>query len=166
MQIRPIINQQELGQTSAIFQRTWQAAYRELLPAAGLQVLQPGDWEAGLVRPGRHNLVAQVDGQLVGVVSYGVPRNPQRFLPDTGELMALYVLPEYEGQGIGTQLLAQAEAALATQFSRADLLVLEGNSAARSFYQRHGWRATGEMINQVIFGRPVRLLQYEKFLKK
>ncbi|WP_267202393.1 hypothetical protein [Limosilactobacillus kribbianus] len=61
MQIRPIINQQELGQTSAIFQRTWQSAYRGLLPAVGLRALQPDDWEAGLVRPGRHNLIAQAD---------------------------------------------------------------------------------------------------------
>ena len=165
MRIRPIKNQQELGQVSTIFQRTWQVAYRGLLPAAGLQALQPDAWEAGLVRPGRHNLVAQVNDQLVGVVSYGAPRNPQRF-PAGGELMALYVLPEYEGQGIGAQLLAQAETTLATQFSRAGLLVLEGNRAAQTFYQRHGWQATGTVINQVIFGRPVRLLQYEKSFKK
>ncbi|WP_267202394.1 GNAT family N-acetyltransferase [Limosilactobacillus kribbianus] len=102
----------------------------------------------------------------MGVVSYGTPRNPQYFSTNAGELMALYVLTEYESQGIGTRLLAQAEAALAKNFSRADLLVLAENKSARFFYQRHGWRPTGVVVNQVIFGQPVRLLQYEKSLKK
>ena len=166
MQIRPLQNQQELSQVSAVFQRTWQVAYRGLLPEAGLQALQSRDWEVGLVRPGRYNLLARVDGKIVGVVSYGAPRNPHRVSPGASELMVLYVLPEYEGQGIGARLLARAEDALATQFLRADLLVLAGNLAARSFYRHHGWQATGKAFDQPIFGQPVRLLQLEKFLKK
>ena len=51
-------------------------------------------------------------------------------------LHALYVLPAYWGQGLGSRLLAAAGPVR-------ELWVLRDNARARRFYERHGWRADG-----------------------
>ena len=71
-------------------------------------------------------LVAEQRGTIVGFVAF-----------DDVELHALYVLPKYQGQGIGRRLLEAAGAVTR-------LWVLEGNNAARRFYERCGWSMNGE----------------------
>ena len=51
----------------------------------------------------------------------------------------LYVDPFAQGAGVGTQLLAAAEAAGASE-----LEVFEANGHARHFYEARGWRDDGE----------------------
>jgi GNAT superfamily N-acetyltransferase len=51
-------------------------------------------------------------------------------------LGGLYVLPGFEGRGIGSALLAEAVAAGARS-----LWVYEEHPSARAFYERHGWVA-------------------------
>jgi ribosomal protein S18 acetylase RimI-like enzyme len=63
--------------------------------------------------------------------------------PRTGEIESLAVAPAYRGQGIGTLLLEQLEAALRA-IGVEDLIlgVLAGNVAAQRLYHRHGYRPT------------------------
>lgn len=64
--------------------------------------------------------------------------------PEQGSVFALFILPEYEGLGLGTQLMVQAETAL---FERHSILSLETDSHSRAaeFYQRRGWRAVAQL---------------------
>lgn len=57
---------------------------------------------------------------------------------EEGSVFALFVLPEYEGLGLGKQLMDHAEAAL---FKHHPLIWLETDSQSRAaaFYQRRGW---------------------------
>ena len=58
------------------------------------------------------------------------------------EIDELFVLPEARARGIGAQLLAAAEAALARAGCvRLQLQLGVGNDAARGFYERRGYRA-------------------------
>jgi GNAT superfamily N-acetyltransferase len=60
------------------------------------------------------------------------------------EIFALFVRPAQEGNGYGSALLAACEAWLKLQgVSTARLTTGEGTRAF-TFYQRHGWRPTGE----------------------
>jgi GNAT superfamily N-acetyltransferase len=66
---------------------------------------------------------------------------------ETGSVFALFVLPEYEGRGLGRELLARAVQWLWDH--HADLLWLTtgpGTRAAR-FYERAGWRHTATDAN-------------------
>lgn len=59
-------------------------------------------------------------------------------LPDEGCLFAAFVLPEYEGKGIGRRLVMLAEQEL---FQHHDIAWLETdkNSRAAKFYMQLGW---------------------------
>ena len=58
----------------------------------------------------------------------------------TGEVFAMFVLPGYEGQGLGRRLMAVAEAALFEHHERL-FLITDGRDEIRAngFYQRLGW---------------------------
>ena len=85
--------------------------------------------------------VAEAEGRLVGYLVAVTVLSLEH-----GGLMAeideLFVLPEARSQGIGTRLLAAAEAALAARGCvRMQLQLATGNAAAREFYQHRGYRA-------------------------
>ena len=59
-----------------------------------------------------------------------------------GEIDEFFVLPEARSRGVGAQLLAAAEAALAERgCTRLQLQLGSGNAPGRAFYQRRGYRA-------------------------
>lgn len=64
-----------------------------------------------------------------------------------GEVFELYVDPAAQGHGGGSKLLEVAiEHFTAVGFVRAELSTLTTNRPAQTFYERHGWTATGEVI--------------------
>ena len=86
-------------------------------------------------------LVAVDDGQIVGVVVAGA--DPVR--RDRGHVARFYVAPDRWGQGIGRHLYRAALDWLGRDdYREATLWVLERNDRARAWYERLGWRATGE----------------------
>jgi ribosomal protein S18 acetylase RimI-like enzyme len=66
---------------------------------------------------------------------------------ETPEL-AVALLPDYTGQGIGTALLDELLTAARRQFTTIALSVRAGNPAFR-LYQRLGFRVIGELTNRV-----------------
>ena len=78
-------------------------------------------------------LIAEKGGRAAGFI--GLVLN---------EIVALFVLPEEWGQGIGTMLHDAALSPLAESGrGSAQLWVLEENRVARRFYERLGWRTDG-----------------------
>lgn len=73
--------------------------------------------------------VATAEGEVVGFAMID---------PGSACLFALYVLPAYEGRGIGTRLCQLCEGALFEQHPAAWLETAEGSRAAQ-FYRRLGW---------------------------
>jgi GNAT superfamily N-acetyltransferase len=101
-----------------------------------VDALLGSDWDAG-----RRAFVAEVRSAAVGVVFAG----PDPIEPDAGHVARLYVTPDRWAQGIGRALYEAAVSHLrAVGFVDATLWVLEGNARARSWYERLGWRPTGE----------------------
>jgi GNAT superfamily N-acetyltransferase len=91
-------------------------------------------WVDALADPDIEVYVAECDGVAAGSVSVG-----DEFL------RTLYVLPGYQGRGVGSALHDFALSRLRARGVReARLWTLEGNDAGRRFYERRGWRLTDE----------------------
>jgi ribosomal protein S18 acetylase RimI-like enzyme len=87
-------------------------------------------------------LVAEFEHEVVGFVSSGPIRD--RIPGYSGEFYALYVLPEAQGCGIGTSLIAQAARGLVRHRRLAAAVwVLEDNTLGRRFYERLGGTLLG-----------------------
>jgi ribosomal protein S18 acetylase RimI-like enzyme len=100
-----------------------------------------GRWRGRLAIPGSYNVVAMVDGQIVGMVS-GVPTDQDRVV----ELISMYVAPQKRGQGVGDHLLRAVEQwARQAGAETLRLAVVEGNRNAWALYERSGFRDTGEL---------------------
>jgi GNAT superfamily N-acetyltransferase len=113
--------------------RSWQVAYRGLVPQDFLDRLDPvrrGEhWERQLSAKGEQSgrvLVAEVDGHVVGFAAIG-PSSDEDGGGD-GEVRAIYLLVGYWGQGIGKALMGSALDALRQAgFSQATLWALVTN---------------------------------------
>jgi GNAT superfamily N-acetyltransferase len=87
--------------------------------------------------------VAVVGGQVVGEIAAGASRDAGA-PPGTGEVVALYVDPDRQGQGIGRALLARGvEALRAAGHLRATLWTLATSERSTTFYAANGWRPDG-----------------------
>jgi len=121
---------------------SWRTTYRGILPAeflAGLSYERREQiWRNSLGNSEREfTYVAEAEpGQIVGFITGG----PEREGDPTyaGELIAIYLLAEQQGKGIGRQLVGRlAQSLLARQLTTLLVWVLAANPA-RTFYQKLG----------------------------
>ncbi|MBN9153421.1 MAG: GNAT family N-acetyltransferase [Microbacterium sp.] len=129
---------------------TWRAAYAGLIDPVLLDRMdvdreaqvRAERWNEYTADPRTTQLVAEIDGAVVGWASTGPSRDDDG--PDRGELYAIYSLPSHWSTGVGHALVIAAEHALtAAGYRKASLWVLDGNDRAAAFYERHGWREDG-----------------------
>lgn len=139
--------------------RSWQAAYRGLLPDAYLDGLRAEErmdrYTFGSTDPvAPHTMVAVEDGTVRGFATTGPCREAETH--GIGELQALYVDPSSWGGGIGRILIHAARSRLGEQgYSAAVLWVLMGNERARRFYRLDGWEEEDAFRHEVVWGVPV-----------
>ncbi|WP_429303424.1 N-acetyltransferase family protein [Paraburkholderia sp. GAS199] len=138
---------------ASIHSASWQATYRGLLPDAFLDTdvtrERAAYWEARMRAPGgerRSVLIAELGGEPVGFVC--VEQQPDSL---HGVLLDnLHALPQHQGIGAGKLLMHAAEDwARAQGATQLYLYVLEGNTPAIGFYERHGWQFVGAEPDQM-----------------
>ena len=83
-------------------------------------------WIENIVLPNQMVWVAELDHLVVGIAAI-----------DGHTLEQLYVLPGYQGRGIGTALLNIAMQAAGNQI---ELWTFQRNTGARNFYERQGFQ--------------------------
>ncbi len=146
MQLRPAEPDDAMA-VARVHVRSWQVAYRTLLPDDYLDQLRPEDraktYDFANLDPLKpRTIVAADEGMILGFATTMPSRDTD--LPEHGELCALYVHPDKWGQGIGAALIAAARAnLLALGYRKALLWVLVGNTRAERFYRIDQWVADG-----------------------
>ena len=130
---------------------TWQDSYAGILPDSSLvrmsADIEGGRWARTLGRSERVLVAELASGALVGFGSCGRARI--RTLPYAGEVFTLYVLPGYQGQGIGRALLNGLFGTLrAAGRASAIIWVLESNPS-RYFYEAMGGRHVADRQERV-----------------
>jgi ribosomal protein S18 acetylase RimI-like enzyme len=120
---------------------SWRDAFRGILPDDYLDQWvtvddRTADWQEllGESKPDRFVLVATEGDTHLAFA-----------LVEAAELLALHVLPDRRGAGVGKRLLDESVARLrAAGHEEAELYVLVDNVRARAFYEREGWTCSGE----------------------
>ena len=124
----------ELGRIMA---ESFRSAFREFISQETLDRCAVAENCAGLLAnlPGEMTTVAGwVDGELMGLLVFS--RHPE----GRTEIEALHSLPESWGRGLGAAMLAFA----LDGNDATGLWAFEKNARARRFYEKHGFRFTGE----------------------
>lgn len=97
-------------------------------------------------QPGFYNLVAELEGQVVGQLGLQVMQNPRRrHVAEIG----MGVAEPFQGQGIGSALL-RAALDLADNWlalRRVELLVYSSNESAIALYERFGFEVEAELAD-------------------
>ncbi len=143
MQIRPATSE-DVEPLARVHVRSWQVAYRGLIPDETLDKLDVAEraarWRATFGDGDQDVLVAVDDGTVRGFCSLQPARDEMDSRETVGEITSLYVDPEHWRQGLGRASYS-AIAARARQrgFRELVLWVLEENHAARRFYERMGF---------------------------
>ena len=120
---------------------TWRDAYRGLMPDSLLERLGYDSTRRRALMvalpPHQFVLVAESEGAVVGFCLGGRSRATDD--PFRGEVYAIYVLPEYQGSGIGRALLRMAANELVERDLHSMVIwVLRENAPSRRFYERMG----------------------------
>lgn len=163
MKIRPMCS----AETHLLWEFLYQAIFlppgtvpppRSIVNLPELQVYVAGFG----MRPGDHCLVAEADGLVVGAAW-------SRIMEDYGHIddhtpsLAISLLPEYRGRGIGTELLDSLLELLQKKgYLRASLSVQKENPALH-LYQRIGFQIVEEKKTEYLMLRDLsRAAQEEK----
>jgi GNAT superfamily N-acetyltransferase len=163
---------EDAGQIALVHVRSWQGAYRGLIPQAYLDGLDVAErtriWERALTgtdNPRAGVLVADDGGSVTGFVDYFPSRDPDADPDPVAEIGAIYLLPSAWGGGIGRRLMDAAFNRLAfAGFTEVTLWVLDSNVRARRFYEAGGWSADGACKQDDSRGFPLSEVRYRRSL--
>lgn len=146
--------------------KAWQAAYRDFMPLAFLEALDPTanlDHLRANLASATPSFVARVvesEGNVVAFSLLGQPR--YEAAAGTLELWAINVLPTHWRSGHGALLVRTAlQDASAQQASALELWCIEGNVRARHLYSRCGFIDTGAIRTTTgLTGHPLHEVHY------
>ena len=154
MVIRPA-GEADIDPLARIWFQGWHDAQVSLVPAE-LTALRTLESFGPRLRAGLRDV--RVAGPLGGPVGFSMLKDE--------ELYQLYVAPPSRGTGVAGALLADAEAQLAARgVTMGWLACAIGNNRAARFYEKHGWRQAGTIINDAETERgpfPLEVWRYEK----
>lgn len=140
---------QDVQQLAQVHVRSWQSAYKGLLPDEYLANLsvesREEQWSNAITNsPTQLDLCEDNEG-IVGFVAYGRGRDNDAKTRQVGEIYAIYLDADVWGKGYGKALLDKALRILQNQgYSRVVLWVLDTNERAIKFYERNGFTLDGE----------------------
>lgn len=161
-------SERDADRIARIHVRTWQAAYRGLIPDDYLDGLDPVkravSWKGLIGAPNVLVLVAVRGSRVVGFCSL-VPSRDAAAPPEIAELSSLYVDPREWRRGAGSSLMTAAlDHAGSHGFKVVTLWVLSSNARARCFYEMAGFEPDGVEKQDERLGFPIHELRYSRAL--
>lgn len=123
-----------------VHRNSWLQAYGGLIPHKALVVMlerRREDWWRRAANGPTTLLVLDIGGTIAGYATIGINRTPA--LKQDGEIYELYLLPEYQGIGLGSYLFRECRALLrGLGFQGLVAWCLEDSEHAITFFQAAG----------------------------
>lgn len=142
--------------------RSWRESFAGVVPQAFLDKMsverRTEAFAARFSEPGYGMHLAEAPGPgVVGFADYGEPRDDVAGYD--AELYAIYLLPEYQGRGVGRELFRRVVASLVGAGRRSLYLLALEASPYRSFYEKLRGRVV-ERRTMELEGEPFGVLVY------
>ncbi len=156
----------DVGAMSYVHARTWKGAYDKYIPIEYLNNISDDGWIPLFTKVIVDNIheaaVYELEGRITGTISYGNEKaEPECSECDEGEIISLYVLPEYWSAKQGYELTSFALDRLKQQGCKSCYLwVIKENDRAVNFYKKIGFLSTKEISTLVYAGVKVFLEKY------
>ena len=150
-----------------IVNETWKVTYKGIVPDSDIVHYTNKERRENMLAEafdkGTTNyFIADLNGTDCGIISYS--KYEENDFEDCAYIMQLYVLPEYQKNGVGKRLMEHLFPVLKEEgYKRVILNTLEDNSNARTFYEKLGFEYFGPEDSPLFSERVVRAL-YRKEL--
>ena len=148
--IKPMTTEAEMRGKAYVHYAAWLETYPGLMPREYLEKRSLQKCEE-TARAFPDNTLVALDGDKVaGFLSYAPEARDFVSVRPASEVVALYVLRDHQGKGVGGALLDRALELLPEK--KVALFVLRGNEQAIGFYRHRGFRFTGRELTQKEIG--------------
>lgn len=149
---------------SRIHALSWKAAYKSIVPQKYLDELKEDFWVDAFNNWIKNDiltakLIFNDDNIPVGCAAYGNSRD--KSLPDWGEIISVYIRPDFFKMGFGTCLFnAVIQDMKNMGYSKIYLWVLENNLNAKRFYEKQGFTDVSDKCYCEILGKTLTDIRY------
>ena len=148
--IKPMETEDEIRGKAYVHWKSWQERYRGIVDQGYLDRMTVSRCEEMASRYPENTLVAKDGDRVIGFACAGAVNGEI----DAGEVYALYVLEEYQHQGIGYALMREA-LSLLKGCRVVYLWAFKENAKAIRFYEHVGFRQDGTE-KELVLGSPVK----------
>ena len=138
MEIRYITSSDDRKAISRIYEESWRYTYRGLIPQSYLDAIPAGRWVNNLDIPGLSTMVCLENGAYIGTSSFCRSRFEQ--YPNSGEVISIYLLPEYMRKGYGRRLLGARNHRGCCKQSQKRAIVMQSGKNVRAREVSYAWR--------------------------
>ncbi len=180
-----LANVNDVKAMSYVHARTWKGAYDKYIPIEYLNNISDDGWIPLFTRAFVNNIheaaVFELEGLITGTVTYGIEQckvvDYSEFKEDCldfktecsasyeGEIISLYVLPEYWSTKQGYELTKFAIDKLKDHGCKSCYLwVIKENDRAVNFYEKFGFVSTKEINTLVYAGHDVVIEKFRIYL--
>lgn len=139
--IKKMETDEEIKGKAFVHFKSWQEAYSGIVEQVFLDKQTIEKCLEMAINTKDNTIIAKEGDRVVGFVQYG--KYNYEDLEHAGEIIALYVLADYYGKGIGYRLMQEAMKSLSSYLQIA-LFVIKDNQRAIDFYTRYGFRFDGQ----------------------
>lgn len=154
--IEPMREDDALGK-AFVHYRSWHDTYASIIPKEAMDTVTLAYCEMIAIRYPQNTLVLKDKGEVVGFSGYFAHENETQDF----EVMALYILKDYQGLGLGKLLLE--ETLTFNTMHPVILWVFENNHRAIDFYKSQGFEKTLESmevsLSGVYAGKGIKLIK-------
>ena len=141
--------QKDFSDIAKVHVHSWHDTYLDILPMSYINEMtnlakKTAMWEQILRQPEVEVWVAQDGDTIVGFIGYHAQN--ERY-----KITTLYILPTYQYQGIGSALMDTSlqDITATNAAARFHLWVLEANTKAINFYEKHGFEQSAEHHEEI-----------------
>ena len=135
------MSKKDINEVQNVAKESWHATYEGIIPREIQDNFLKHAYSDDMMEYRLKNsymYVAEVEGEVIGFINFSSLNENNE-----SELSAFYINPEYQGHGIGTQLLQTCTSEL-TKLKAIYLDVEKENNIGLSFYKKKGFEVVDE----------------------